>query len=99
MIQHFCQILVFERVLDVNYQIYTSSNFPGSSPVQNLSVRDFNQTAFVIIFTSPSAPSGIIDHYEIDVGNALDMPSTFTITVDNSSTTNQFGAIIPGLCE
>ena len=94
-----CQILVVERVVDVDNQIYVSSIFPGSSPVQDLTVLDVNSTTFVAFFTSPSAPNGIIDHYEIDVGNALDMPSNFTITVDNGSISDQFGSIIPGLCE
>ena len=67
--------------------------------MQDLTVLGVNSTTFTISFTSPSAPNGIIDQYEIDVGNALDMPSNFTTTVDNSSVTDQFGAIITGLCE
>ena len=73
--------------------------FLGSSPVQDLTALDVNSTTFIISFTPPIAPNGIIDRYEIDVGNALDAPSNFTITVDSSSTTDQFGAPITGLCE
>ena len=67
--------------------------------MQDLTVLGVNSTTFTISFTSPFAPNGIIDHYEIDVGNALDMPSNFTLTVDGSSVTNQFLAIITELCE
>ena len=79
--------------------IYILSIFPGSSPVQDLSVGGINPITFDIYFTSPSAPNGIIDHYEIDVGNVLYMPSNFTITVDNNNTTDQFVTTTTGLCE
>ena len=75
-----------------------SSIFPGSSPVEDLSVVGINSTTFNIHFTTPSAPNGIIDNYEIEVGTALDASSNFFITVDNSNT-DQFVATTTGLCE
>ena len=73
--------------------------FSGSSPVRDLSVTIINSTTFDVSFVSPSAPNGIIDHYEIDVSNVLDMPSNFTVIVDNSNATDHFVATTTGLCE
>ena len=58
-----------------------------------------NSTSFDVHFTSPAAPNGIIDHYEIEITNVLDMPTEFTITVDSSNVTDQFVTTVPGLCE
>ena len=69
--------------------------------MRDLSVIRINSTTFGISFTSPSSPNRIIDHYEIDVSNVLDMPPNFTVNVDNnnSKTTNQIVTTITGLCE
>ena len=69
------------------------------SLVRDLSVVSINSTTFDISFSSPFDPNGIIDQYKIDVGNALDMPPNFTITIDTSNTTDQFMTITSGLCK
>ena len=88
--------MVVERTID---KVILYISHAESNPVQDLSVVSINSTTFDISFTSPSAPNGIIDHYEIDIGNALNMPSNFTTKICSSNTTDQFVTTTTGLCE
>ena len=67
--------------------------------MRNLLVVDINSTTLNISFTAPSTPNGIIDYYDIDIENALDMPPNFTDTVDYTNTTEQFFITVSGLGE
>ena len=96
-----CLIFVVEKMMDIfNTAFSPGSSLAQDSPVQDLLALGINSTTFDISFIAPSSSNGTIDHYEIEVSNTLDMPSNFTITVDNNNnTTDQFVVTTNGLCE
>ena len=100
MIVDLCILMPVNCCYDKLWESYSCIvHLPGSSAVQNLSVVSINSTTFNISFITPSAPNGIIAHYNISISNLVDRLSIFATIFESSSTTDQFFTAVTGLCE